>query len=30
MPLLFAYKQVRDEKRSKALADLAGLDAEHM
>jgi excisionase family DNA binding protein len=27
---LFAYKRKRDEKRSKALADLAELDAEHM
>ena len=27
---LFAYKRVRDEKRGKALADLAEFDAEHM
>lgn len=27
---LFAYKRVRDEKRSKALSDLAELDAEDM
>jgi excisionase family DNA binding protein len=27
---LFAYKRVRDERRSKALADLAQFDAEHM
>jgi excisionase family DNA binding protein len=27
---LFAYKRVRDEKRSKALSDLAEFDAEHM
>lgn len=27
---LFAYKRARDEKRSKALSDLAELDAEHL
>ena len=27
---LFKYKKERDEKRSKALADLAELDAEHL
>lgn len=27
---LFAYKRARDEKRSKALAGLAALDAEHL
>jgi len=27
---LFAYKRVRDKKRSKALSDLAELDAENM
>ncbi|APG95488.1 transcriptional regulator, ArsR family (plasmid) [Sinorhizobium americanum] len=28
--LLFKYKKERDEKRSKALADLAELDAEYL
>ena len=27
---LFSYKHARDEKRSKALGDLAELDAEHL